>query len=133
MKPTILFREESYAIMGACFEVYKRKGCGFTEPMYQECLEIELELQRIPFVVQKSIALQYRGRPLKHRFQPDFVCYEKIVLEIKAVSSLTDEHQAQVLNYLSATGHQLGLLVNFGHHPKVEYERILARPKPEAD
>jgi len=133
MKPTILFREESYAIMGACFEVYKRKGCGFTEPMYQECLEIELELQRIPFVAQKSIALEYRGRPLKHRFQPDFVCYEKIVLEIKAVSSLTDEHQAQVLNYLSATGHQLGLLVNFGHHPKVEYERILARPKPEAD
>ncbi len=133
MKPTILFREESYAIMGACFEVYKRKGCGFTEPMYQECLEIELELQRIPFVAQKSIALEYRGRPLKHRFQPDFVCYEKIVLEIKAVSSLTDEHQAQVLNYLSATGHQLGLLVNFGHHPRVEYERILARPKPEAD
>jgi len=133
MKPTILFREESYAIMGACFEVYKRKGCGFTEPMYQECLEIELELQRIPFVAQKSIALEYRGRPLKHRFQPVFVCYEKIVLEIKAVSSLTDEHQAQVLNYLSATGHQLGLLVNFGHHPKVEYERILARPKPEAD
>ena len=132
MKPTILFREESYAIMGACFEVYKRKGCGFTEPMYQECLEIELELQRIPFVAQKSIALEYRGRPLKHRFQPVFVCYEKIVLEIKAVSSLTDEHQAQVLNYLSATGHQLGLLVNFGHHPKVEYERILARPKPEA-
>ncbi len=133
MKPTILFREESYAIMGACFEVYKRKGCGFTEPMYQERLEIELELQRIPFVAQKSIALEYRGRPLKHRFQPDFVCYEKIVLEIKAVSSLTDEHQAQVLNYLSATGHQLGLLVNFGHHPRVEYERILARPKPEAD
>ena len=133
MKPTILFREESYAIMGACFEVYKRKGCGFTEPMYQECLEIELELQRIPFVAQKSIALEYRGRPLKHRFQPVFVCYEKIVLEIKAVSSLTDEHQAQVLNYLSATGHQLGLLVNFGHHPRVEYERILARPKPEAD
>ena len=133
MKPTILFREESYAIMGACFEVYKRKGCGFTEPMYQECLEIELGLQRIPFVAQKSIALEYRGRPLKHRFQPDFVCYEKIVLEIKAVSSLTDEHRAQVLNYLSATGHPLGLLVNFGHHRKVEYERILARPKPEAD
>jgi len=132
MKPTILFREESYAIMGACFEVYKRKGCGFTEPMYQECLEIELDLQRIPFVAQKSIALEYRGRPLKQRFQPDFVCYEKIVVEIKAVSSLTDEHRAQVLNYLSATGHQLGLLVNFGHHPKVEYERILARPKPEA-
>ena len=133
MKPTILFREESYAIMGACFEVYKRKGCGFTEPIYQECLEIELDLQRIPFVAQKSIALEYRGRPLKQRFQPDFVCYEKIVVEIKAVSSLTDEHRAQVLNYLSATGHQLGLLVNFGHHPKVEYERILARPKPEAD
>jgi len=65
-------------------------------------------------------------------FSPIFVCYEKIVLEIKAVSSLTDEHRAQVLNYLSATGHQLGLLVNFGHHPKVEYERILARPKPVA-
>ncbi len=68
--------------------------------------------------------MTYRGRTLKHRFVPDFICYEKIILEIKAVSRLTDEHRAQVLNYLRATGYLLGLLVNFGHFPKVEYERI---------
>jgi GxxExxY protein len=120
----ILFEKESYAIMGACFEVYKSKGCGFTEPIYQECLEIEFEHLGLPVVAQPQLPMTYRGRTLKHRFVPDFVCSEKIILEIKAASKLTGEHRAQVLNYLHATGHQLGLLVNFGHFPKVEYERI---------
>jgi GxxExxY protein len=121
----VIYKEESYSIMGACFEVYKEKGCGFLEAVYQECLEIELELQKIPFQPQASLELSYKGRPLKHRYEPDFICYEKIVLEIKAVKELTDEHRAQVHNYLKATGHRLGLLVNFGHHPKLEYERIV--------
>ena len=120
----ILFEKESYAIMGACFEVYKSKGCGFTEPIYQECLEIEFQHLGLPIVVQPQLPMTYRGRTLKHRFVPDSICYEQIILEIKAASKLTDEHRAQVLNYLHATGHQLGLLVNFGHFPKVEYERI---------
>ena len=103
----------------------KKKGVGFTEPVYQECLEIELAYQEIPFEAQKKLKLAYRGRELKQTFKPDFICYEKIVLEIKAVSNLVDEHRAQLLNYLNATESKLGLLVNFGHYPKLEYERIV--------
>ena len=90
---------------------------------------MELETQGIPFGEQVGLALEYKGRPLKQSYIPDFVCFGKIILEIKAVSKLTDEHRAQVHNYLKATGYQLGLLVNFGHHPKLEWERIV-RQKP---
>lgn len=121
----ILYKEESYAIIGACFRVYKDKGCGFVEPVYQECLEIEFSFQEIPAVSQKELLMRYRGQPLKQRYKPDFVCFEKIILEIKAVCQLTDEHRSQILNYLNATGMKLGLLVNFGHYPKLEYERIV--------
>jgi GxxExxY protein len=116
----LIYREESYAIIGACFEVYKNKGCGFHEPIYHECLEIEFEFQRIPFLSKPPQSLQYRGRTLVQIFNPDFICYDMIIVEIKAVSALTDEHRAQVLNYLSATGCKLGLLVNFGHYPRLE-------------
>jgi GxxExxY protein len=110
--------------MGACFNVYKDKGCGFLEAVYQECLQIEFVHQKIPFIVHKSCPLTYRGQLLKQNFQPDFICFDKIILEIKAVARLIDEHRAQVLNYLSATGFALGLLVNFGHFPNVEWERL---------
>jgi len=122
--PSIIYKLESFEIMGACFEVYKEKGSGFVESVYQECLEIEMGLRNIPVKAQQELSLTYKGRPLKSKFKPDFICYDKIVLEIKAVSGLTDEHRAQVQNYLRATGLKLGLLVNFGHYPKVEYERI---------
>jgi GxxExxY protein len=125
MESNIIFKEESYRIMGACFEVYKEKGCGFVEPVYQECLEMELGMQGIQFQPQVGLALAYKGRPLKQKYVPDFICFEKIILEIKAVSQLNDEHRAQVHNYLRATGHKLGLLVNFGHYPGVEHERIV--------
>lgn len=125
----LLFKDESYQIMGACFEVYKQKGCGFVEPVYQECLELELAMQKIPFAAQLELKLEYKGRPLKQTYKPDFVCFGEIIVEIKAVSKLTDEHRAQVHNYLKATGHQLGLLVNFGHFPKVEWERIVREQK----
>lgn len=121
---SILYKLESFEIMGACFEVYKEKGCGFVESVYQECLELELGDRKIPFKAQVELALTYKGRPLKSKFKPDFICYDKIVVELKAVSGLTDEHRAQVQNYLRATGMKLALLVNFGHYPKVEYERI---------
>jgi GxxExxY protein len=123
----IICREESYAIIGACFEVYKAMGPGFLvlEPVYQECLEIEFGDRSLPFVPQAALALSYKGRPLKSRYTPDFVCHEKIILEIKAVSALTDEHRAQLINYLKATGYRLGLLVNFCHHPKLEWERFV--------
>jgi GxxExxY protein len=121
----IVYKDESYAILGACFEVYKEKGCGFLEAVYQECLEIELAIQNIPFQPQAELALDYKGRTLKQKYVPDMICYEKIIVELKAVKDLADEHRAQVHNYLKATGTKLGLLVNFGHYPKVEYERIV--------
>jgi len=136
----ILYPQESYAIIGACFNVYKQKGAGFTEPIYQECMEIELELQGIPFDSQRELSLEYRGRTLKKKLVPDLICYDKIIVELKAVSQLVDEHRAQVFNYLRATGMQLGLLVNFCHYPELEYERVVltklgkgkARPTPSA-
>jgi GxxExxY protein len=121
----ILFKDEAYKIVGACFEVYNEKGCGFVEPVYQECLEIELALQELPFRAQQQLQLSYKGRQLKQVYIPDFICFDQIIVEIKAVSNLCDEHRAQVHNYLKATGLRLGLLINFGHHPKLEYERIV--------
>ncbi len=125
MDPEVVYKEESYRIMGACFEVYREKGCGFVEPVYQECLEMEFGLQGIPFQPQTPLHLSYKGRPLKQRYVPDFICFGKIIVELKAVSQLIDEHRAQLQNYLKATGHRLGLLVNFCHYPKLEYERIV--------
>ena len=120
----IIHRDESYQIMGACFEVYKEKGCGFLAAVYQECLELEFGDAQIPFVAQPRLSLSYKRRALKQSYTPDFVCFEKIVVEITAMSAVADEHRAQVHNYLRATGHRLGLLINFGHFPRVESERI---------
>jgi len=121
----VLYKDESYRIMGGCFEVYKEMGCGFLEAVYQECLKIEFENQAIVFRSQAELALLYKGRKLTQVYVPDFVCWEKIIVELKAVKALDDVHRAQVHNYLKATGYRLGLLVNFGHYPKVEYERIV--------
>jgi len=122
--PNLLYKDECYSIVGACFEVYKDKGNGFHEPVYQECLGIEFEHQRIPAIPKPSLTLEYRGRVLEQKYIPDFICCEKIIVELKALNELTDEHRSQVLNYLKATGFELGLLVNFGSHPKIQYERI---------
>lgn len=132
-KAQLIYKAKSYAIVGACFAVYKDKGCGFLEPVYHECLEIEFESQQIPFLSKAPQTLQYRGRTLVQTFTPDFTCYSKIIVEIKAVSGLIDEHRAQLLNYLAATGCDLGLLVNFGHYPKIEYERLIARSQEPSD
>jgi GxxExxY protein len=120
----IVYKKESYAIIGAYFEVYNDKGCGFLEPVYQECLGIEFEYQRIPAMAKPSLILSYRGRILAQTYQPDYVCFGKIIIALKAIPVSIDEHRAQLLNYLHATGFGLGLLVNFGHYPKLEYERI---------
>ena len=120
----ILYPEESYQIMGACFNVYNEMGCGFLEAVYQECLEIEFEHLKLPFESQQEISLSYRQRDLTQKYKPDFICYEKIIVEIKAVSNLLDEHKAQTINYLNATCFDLAILVNFGHYPKLEYKRL---------
>ena len=108
--------------------MYKEKGHGFLEAVYQECLAIELDEQQVPFEEKPQIRLEYKGRPLRQEYEPDFLCYGEIILEIKAVKKLSDEHRAQVINYLKATGKQLGLLVNFGHYPKMEHERFVNQP-----
>ena len=122
---TIILRDESYAVMGACFEVYREKGCGFLEAVYQECLGIEFSHRSVPFQAHPALALVYKGCPLKSKYTPDFICYDKIIVELKAVTCLSDEHRAQVQNYLRGTGLTLGLLVNFGHYPKLRCERIV--------
>ena len=120
----LVLPDESYRILGACFEVYKQMGCGFNEIVYQECLEIELRHCGIPFVPQVHQSLFYRDTRLVSHFVPDFICFEKIILEIKAVSRIVDEFRSQALNYLHATKLPLAILINFGHHPKLEYERL---------
>ena len=117
--------EETHAVLGACFEVYKEKGCGFLEAVFHECLELEFADRRIRFHSHPELRLNYKGRSLKQSYQPDFVCFGRVILEIKAVSKLADEHRAQVHNYLRATGLRVGLLVNFGHYPLGQHERIV--------
>lgn len=120
----IIYKDEAYAIQGACFEVYKTLGSGFLEAVYQEALAQEFRLQNIPFAEQCELKLQYKNIPLHQTYKPDFICFDKIIVEIKAVSTLAPEHEAQLLNYLKITNMRLGLLVNFGHYPKVEIKRF---------
>ena len=121
----LLYKDECYAIQGAVFEVYKEIGSGFLEAVYQECLSKELASKNVPFKCQPDLILNYKGEPLSVVYRPDFICYEKIIVEIKAVQAVGVEHRMQVLNYLKGTGLRLGLLVNFGHYPKATIERII--------
>ena len=121
----ILFKDECYAIQGAIFEVYREMGCGFLEAVYQECLAIEFGLRSIPSKSQIQLPLSYKDRPLTQRYIPDFICYEQVILELKAVKETTSEHKAQLINYLKATGLRVGLLVNFGAYPKATVERFV--------
>ena len=120
----LMLEKETYEILGACFEVYKEKGCGFLEAVYQECLEIEFELIGLLARALVPLPLTYKERLLKKKYEADFICFDTVLVELKAVSKITDEHRAQVQNYLNATGLRVGLLVNFGHFPLVKHERI---------
>lgn len=121
----MLYKDEVYAIQGAIFEVYREMGCGFLEAVYQECMEKELRRMEIPFATQKELCLAYKGQLLEQRYKPDLICFDKIIVELKAVSELANEHKAQLFNYLKASNLRLGLLVNFGHYPKARIERII--------
>jgi len=125
MESELLFRDECYAIQGAIFEVYRELGCGFLEAVYQECLEMELRTRGIPFFSQQELRLFYKGEELRQCYKPDLICYDKIIIELKALRDLTGEHRSQVLNYLKATDLRLGLLVNFGSSNKATVERII--------
>ena len=120
----ILFKNECYAIQGAIFEVYREMGSGFLESVYQECLEVEFNTRGVPFLAQPELSIVFKGTHLKQTYKPDFICYDKIIIELKAVKSIAPEHEAQLLNYLKATGVKLGLLVNFGSHPKAIIKRF---------
>ena len=119
----ILYKEESYKIVGAAFKVYNWLGPGFLEAVYQEALEIEFQRQGIPYEREKELKIQYDGIELKQTYKADFVCLGKIIVELKAVSALEDAHRSQVYNYLHATNYKLGLLLNFGCPDELEYER----------
>jgi len=105
--------------------VNKKLGTGFLEAVYQEALEIELRRKNIPFVSQQELEILYDGIPLVNKYVADMVCYEKIIIELKAVSKINNQHRAQLMNYMAATGYKLGLLVNFNSFPKSEIIRIV--------
>ena len=120
----LIYKEESYKIIGACIEVHNELGSGFLEPIYQEALEVELTNQNIPFQREAPLPVKYKGMVLNKSYIADFILYDKIVLELKALDALSSVHESQVLNYLKATGFKLGLLVNFGQ-PKLQYKRLV--------
>ena len=121
----LIYEDETFSIRGAVFEVYSVMGCGFLEAVYQECLEKEFRLRKIPFVAQSTLQLKYKGELLCQTYKPDLICFDSIIVELKAISAISGEHQAQVLNYLKATGMKLGLLVNFGCYPKATVDRLV--------
>jgi GxxExxY protein len=120
----LLYKTESYKIIGAAMEVHKELGAGFLESVYQEAFELELQKQDIPYEREKLLNIFYKGLKLKKRYATDFVCYDKIVVELKALSDLSNDHEAQLLNYLKVTGLKLGLLLNFGSK-SLQYKRLI--------
>jgi len=121
----LIFKDEAFAIQGAIFEVNREMGAGFLEAVYQECLAREFARMNIPFVAHKDLVLAYKGVALNQTYKADFICYDKIIVELKATQDLAPSHRAQVINYLKATRLRLGILVNFGAHPKAQIERIV--------
>jgi GxxExxY protein len=121
---SLILSDETYRLRGAVFEVYRAMGAGFLEAVYQECLALEFNACGIPFRAMQSLELEYKGRSLRQTYAPDFVCFDSIIVEIKAVRALAPEHVAQTINYLRATGLRLGLLVNFGATPIAQIERL---------
>ena len=117
-------QQEGYDFMAAAFEVYNDMGNGYTEDIYQESLELELVDRKIPFQAQAELTIHYKGKPLKKKFKPDLMVFGDLVVELKAASALTSEHEAQLLNYLKATGKPVGYLINFGCKEKLEWKRF---------
>jgi len=121
----LLFEGEVFQIRGAIFDVHNEMGAGFLEAVYQECLANEFDARQIPYRAFQPLKLTYKGRALNQSYRPDFVCFEKIIVELKAVTAISGEHRAQLLNYLKGTDLRLGLLVNFGVAAKVQIERVV--------
>jgi len=123
--PAKEFRDsKTFAIIGAAMEVHRELGCGFLEPVYQEALAIEMEIRKIPFRREADLPVYYKGRLLKTAYRADFICQDKIILEAKALSKMGGVEEAQVIHYLKATGHEVGLLLNFGAL-SLDYKRLV--------
>jgi GxxExxY protein len=129
----LIYKNEVYAVVGAAMEVYNELGAGFLEPIYQEALEMELCERKIPFEPQKELNISYKGRKLTKTYIADGIAYGKIVVELKALNALTSREESQMLNYLKATGFEVGVLLNFGATGKLEWKRIVKTQKPSLD
>lgn len=121
----IILKDEVYVIIAAAIEVHRELGPGFAEPVYQEAHEIELGRRNVPFEVQRPLLIHYKGQRLKKEYIADLICYGQIIVELKALDKLTGREEAQLLNYLKATGFHVGLLINFGSHGKLEWKRFV--------
>ena len=120
------YKEETFKIIGAAMEVHRTLGCGFLEAVYQEALAIEFKKQNIPYKQEKKLEIQYKEQTLSKYYEADFMCYDKIIVETKAIKELSGIDEAQVINYLKATGLKIGLLINFGAE-SLEHKRLLRR------
>lgn len=124
----LILKEEVYAIVGAAMEVHREKGFGFSEPVFQECMEIELADRKIPAVAQKEMQIRFKGRTLKKTYLADFLAFDRIIVELKALDKLTSREDAQVINYLKASGLEVGVLINFGGR-SLEWKRLVKTDK----
>lgn len=120
----LLLKDECYEIIGACMEVHRNLGGGFLEAVYQEALALELGLRDIPYNKEEKLEITYKGTKLEKYYMADFICYDNIIVELKALNSLASEHEAQLLNYLKASEKRLGILVNFGEK-SLKYKRMV--------
>jgi GxxExxY protein len=125
-----IYKQETHDIIGAAMAVHRYFGCGFTEKVYQDALEQELLSLNIPFLREQPIQVTYRDVQLKTQFIPDFICYDKIIVELKAVSELDDTHRSQAINYAKVAGYKVALLINFGN-TSLEFERFAVSEKQE--
>ena len=120
-----MYEDEGYKLVGAAFEVYNQIGYGMAEEVYQQCLEIELELRGIPFIPKHELRLIYKGRQLETKYLPDLFVFNSIVVELKAVTQLVSEHEAQLFNYLRIASQPVGYLINFGEKTELAWKRFI--------
>ena len=120
-----MFKDEGYQLMGAAFEVYNQLGYGMAEEVYQQSLEIELELRQIPFQTKAELVMSYKKRELQTKYKPDLFVFDAIVVELKAVSALHPEHEAQLFNYMRIARQPVGYLINFGRKGELEWKRLI--------
>ena len=125
LRKGLIYEDETYAIVGAAMEVYYKLGSGFLEPVYQEALALEFTLRGVPFEAQKELRIEYKGHILEKTYFADFLCFDKIIVEIKSLVQLTPSDWSQIINYLKVSGLKVGLLFNFGNGVKLEQKRLV--------